>query len=153
MSVGVRNIRDVIEPVIQRLGFELWDCQLHQQGQYSLLRIYIDGLNGNGVTLADCQKVSYEVGAILEVENAIKNRYHLEISSPGLERNLITLQHFQRYVGRTVKIKLRIAHAGKKQVVGQIEKVVDGNIFLKTEDGVMNVTLDDIQRANLQGEK
>lgn len=149
--MSLENIRAVIEPIIQRLGFELWDCQLHQSGSHSLLRVYID--RAEGVTLDDCTRVSREIGAILEVEDAIKNRYHLEISSPGLERNLITLQHFQRYVGRIVKIKLRIARDGKKQLVGQIEKVMDGNIFLKTEDSVMSIVLNDIQRANLQGEK
>lgn len=149
--MSVDSIRAMIEPVIQRLGFELWDCQLHQSGSHSLLRVYVD--RAEGITLDDCTRVSREIGAILDVEDAIKNRYHLEISSPGLERNLITLQHFQRYVGRTVKIKLRIARDGKKQLVGQIEKVIDGNIFLKTEDSVMSIMLNDIQRANLQGEK
>lgn len=148
MSVG--NIRDVVEPIIRRLGFELWDCQLHQSGSHTLLRIYID--RAEGVTLDDCTAVSREIGAILDVEDAIKNRYTLEISSPGLQRNLITLQHFQCYVGSPVKIKLRVARDGKKHFVGQIEKVADHHIFLKTEEGVMNIALNDIQRANVQGE-
>ncbi|PIZ03813.1 MAG: ribosome maturation factor RimP [Gammaproteobacteria bacterium CG_4_10_14_0_8_um_filter_38_16] len=143
------RIQALIEPVIQRLGFELWACQLHQQGQYSLLRIYIDSADGAGVTLDDCTTVSHEVSAILDVEDVIKSHYNLEVSSPGMDRILLTLSHFERYLDSDVKVKLRVAHLGKKQFVGRIIKVADDKVFFGVEQNTIGVTLGEIQKANL----
>ncbi|OGT40230.1 MAG: hypothetical protein A3E81_00320 [Gammaproteobacteria bacterium RIFCSPHIGHO2_12_FULL_36_30] len=149
MAMQQKRIQDLIEPTIRALGLILWSCELHQNNQRALLRIYIDRDDGSGVTVEDCAKVSREVGAILDVEDPIKNRYELEVSSPGTDRTLSTLPHFEKYVGNNVKIKLRIAISNQKNFDARIEKVDSDKIFFNIGNEVINVTLGEIQKANL----
>ena len=144
-----KRIHDLIEPTIRAMGLVLWACDLRQDGNQALLRVYIDRENGQGVTLEDCTSVSREISGILDVEDPIKNRYQLEISSPGVERTLMTLSHFERYVGSNVKVKLRVANANRRVLLTHIEKVVGDRIFLVVENETMSVTLGEIQKANL----
>jgi ribosome maturation factor RimP len=143
----MKRIHDLIEPTVRALGLELWACELHQSNNRALLRVYID--RATGVTLEDCTRVSREIGAILDVEDPIKNRYELEISSPGLNRTLSTLSHFQKYVGSSVKVKLRSAISNRKQFEARIEKIDGDKIFLITENETISVTLGEIQKVNL----
>ena len=142
------KIETLIAPIIHDLGLELWMCEVHNQGHHSLLRIYIDR-DGKGVTLDDCTEVSRAVGAILDVEDLIKNRYQLEVSSPGLERQLSTATHFARYVGCEVKIKFRVPQNKHKNCHARIEKVEDDKIFLNVGNEKLIVMLGDIQTARL----
>ncbi|OGT34569.1 MAG: hypothetical protein A3C44_07030 [Gammaproteobacteria bacterium RIFCSPHIGHO2_02_FULL_39_13] len=149
MCVSVKRIADLIEPTIRALGLELWTCDLHQSGHHALLRIYIDRQDEQGVTLEDCALVSREVSAILDVEDPIKNHYHLEVSSPGIDRTLSTLSHFQRYVGCEIKVKLRVAISNKKHFIARIEKVDGEKIFLTTENEIIKLGLGEIHKASL----
>ncbi|MCX7125726.1 MAG: ribosome maturation factor RimP [Gammaproteobacteria bacterium] len=142
-----KRIHDLIEPTVHSLGLELWACDLRKSGNQALLRVYID--RESGVTLEDCTSVSREIGAILDVEDPIKNHYQLEVSSPGLDRLLLTIKHFERYVGHTVKLKLRDMQENRRQLVGRIEKVVDDKIFLVVETNTITLKLSEIQKANL----
>lgn len=144
-----KRIQDLIEPIICALGLVLWSCELHQSNHRALLRIYIDRDNGMGVTVDDCAKASREIGAILDVEDPIKNRYELEVSSPGTDRTLSTSSHFEKYVGNNVKIKLRVAISNQKNFDARIEKVEGDKIFFNIGNTVINVTLGEIQKANL----
>ena len=144
-----KRIHDLIEPTIQAMGLALWACDLRQNGGQALLRVYIDRENGLGVTLEDCTAASREISAILDVEDPIKNHYQLEISSPGVERTLVTLSHFERYVGSNVKVKLRVANENRRVLQARIEKVVGDRIFLVVENETISVTLGEIQKANL----
>lgn len=143
----IKRINELIEPSIRAMGLELWACDLHQQANRAWLRVYID--RATGVTVEDCTQVSRAIGAILDVEDPIKNHYELEVSSPGLHRALITLAHFEKYIGKPVKIKLRSAKENRKQFEARIEKIVDDTIFLTLETETMRVTLGEIQKANL----
>lgn len=144
-----KALHDLIEPTIQALGLSLWACDLRQQSSQALLRIYIDREDGTGVSLEDCTTVSREVGAILDVEDPIKSHYQLEVSSPGLDRVLITLAHFERFVGHDVKVRLRAPRDNRRTLMGRIDKVADGHIFLAVDEDIVNITLVDIQKANL----
>lgn len=144
-----KTLHDLIEPTIQAMGLVLWACELRQHTNQALLRIYIDRDDGQGVSLDDCTAVSREVGAILDVEDPIKNRYQLEVSSPGTDRALITIAHFARYVGKDVKIKLRMPRDNRRVLMGRIDKVSDDHIFLVVENETIRVTLNEIQKANL----
>ncbi len=144
-----KRIHDLIEPTIRAMGLELWACDLRQDGNQALLRVYIDRENGQGVTLEDCTSASREISGILDVEDPIKNRYQLEISSPGVERTLLTLSHFERYVGSNVKIKLRVLNGNRRVLLARIEKIVGDRVFLVVENETISVTLGEIQKANL----
>ncbi|MCX7120873.1 MAG: ribosome maturation factor RimP [Gammaproteobacteria bacterium] len=142
-----KRIHDLIEPTIRSLGLDLWACDLRKSGNQALLRIYID--RESGVTLEDCTVVSREIGALLDVEDPIKNHYQLEVSSPGLDRLLLTLAHFERYVGQNVKIKLRSSQDNRRQLVGRIEKIAEDKIFLLVDTNTISVKLNEVQKANL----
>ena len=146
-----KRIHHLIEPVIQSLGLMLWANELHVQGQYSLLRIYIDRTDGQPVTIEDCSKVSREVGAILDVEDVIKNHYQLEVSSPGLDRVLLTPEHFARYLGSQAKVRLRAPKLKSRKFIGRIEKIEGENIVFDVENERVSVAINEIQKANLVG--
>ena len=144
-----QRIHNLIEPTIHAMGLELWACDLHQQGNTALLRIFIDRKDEQGVTLDDCKSASREIASILDVEDPIKNHYQLEVSSPGMDRTLFTLPHFERYVGSDIKIRLRVAIANQKHFEARIEKVTGDKIFLILENETISVTLGEIHKANL----
>lgn len=143
----VNRIRELIEPTINAMGLELWSCQLHNQGQYSSLRVLID--SESGVTVDHCTQVSREISALLDVEDAIKNRYQLEVSSPGIDRVLLTLPHFARYIGYKVKVRLRVPQSHHRQFIGRIEKIEGDRIVFNVDNEIISVTLNEIQKANL----
>lgn len=145
----MKPIHDLIEPTITAMGLVLWACELHQHGNQAVLRVYLDRDQGEGVTLDECALASREIGAILDVEDPIKNRYQLEVSSPGLNRVLSRPSHFEKYVGRAVKMKLRVAVANKKNIVARIEKVIGDTIYFVVDDQKISMKLGEIQRANL----
>lgn len=146
------QICKLIEPTLHAMGLTLWACDLTQQKTQALLRVYID--RETGVTMDDCTQASREIGAILDVEDPIKNHYQLEVSSPGLDRALITKTHFEKYIGSFAKIKLRVLRENRKQFEAKIEKVIGDKIFFvieneKTENEIIGVALGEIQKANL----
>ncbi len=144
------RISNLIRPTIESLGFELWGFDYNTQGNYTTLRIYVDGAEGKGITLDQCAIVSREVGAVLDVEDPINTRYQLEVSSPGIDRTLYTIDQFKKYIGDTVKIKLQSAQNGRRQFEAEIIKIEDETISLKLENDVFNIDLNDIQKAKLK---
>jgi ribosome maturation factor RimP len=146
----IKHLHTLIEPIARSMGLVLWSCDLHQGAHQTLLRVFLDkAQGGEGVSLEDCTKASREISAILDVEDPIKNRYQLEVSSPGINRTLSMLAHFEKYIGSVVKIKCRVAIAQHKNFEARIEKVADDIIFLRVNDETISVTLGDIQRATL----
>src|SRR5690606_12536780 len=119
-------LTQLIIPVVESLNCELWGLDYLTQGRYTTLRIYIDG--PEGVSLEDCEKVSRQVSAVMDVEDPIDGEYTLEVSSPGLDRPLFTEAHYARYVGETVSLRLRIAQAGRRRFKGVVEKVEAGQL-------------------------
>lgn len=144
-----KRIYELVQPIVESMNLELWACQLNQRANHASLRVYIDRASEKGVTLDDCSRVSREIGAMLDVEDVIKTRYDLEVSSPGMDRALLTLSHFQRYVGSQVKVKLRVLHAGHRQFTAHIQKVEDGKVFFQLEKDELAVPVNEIQKANL----
>lgn len=144
-----KEMQNIIEPVVQSLGFELWGCDLNQGGSSATLRVFIEGQEGQGVTIDDCAKISREIGAVLDVEDPISKRYQLEVSSPGMDRILFTVAHFARYVGHDVKVKLRAAKNNLRNFTAIIQSVTDDEIVLKVSKETISVRMSDIQKANL----
>lgn len=127
----------------------MWGLEQLPAGNSSLLRIYID--HSGGIMLKDCEKVSRQVAALLDVEDPIAGEYRLEVSSPGLERPLFNLEQFSRFQGRQVKIHLRQKHMDRKRIAGVILAVndEDENIIIETEDFEYTVPAGLIEKANL----
>ena len=143
-----QKIDEVLEPTITGLGYEYICSELanFSSGNKSggVLRIFIDKLdsqatdnNGQptnvGVTLDDCRLVSKHLSRLLEVETGIASKFSLEVSSPGLARPLVKLEHFKKFIGKKVKIKLHTALSNK--LTGELQRNVAGSIKEVTEDG------------------
>ncbi len=123
----------LLEPVITALGYEMLGIEYFKQKDGSLLRLYID--SDAGITLDDCTRVNHQVIGVLDVHDPIKERYHLEISSPGLDRPLFTLKQFQRFLGQQVKIKLREKIDERRKLTGVI-KAIEETAVLVSEEGI-----------------
>ena len=138
----------MFEPAISGLGYELWGLEYISQGKYSILRLYID--SENGVSVDACQKVSHQVSGILDVEDPITGQYSLEVSSPGVDRPLFSVDHYSRNVGATVKVRLRQAILGRRNFSAEIESVDKDEICLVDETGeAIVINISDIDKANL----
>ncbi|HGJ5864989.1 MAG TPA: ribosome maturation factor RimP [Arsenophonus nasoniae] len=146
MSTLEQKLTSMISVPVEALGFEFVGLEFIR-ARVSTLRVYID--NENGVTVDDCADVSHQVSAVLDVEDPILVLYNLEISSPGLERPLFTVAHYQRFIGKEVNLILRIAMQNRRKWQGII-KAVNDEMITVTVDGKDEVfALKNIQKANL----
>ena len=138
---------ELIEPTVTALGLELWGIEHLQQGKYSLLRIYIE--REAGVAIEDCEQVSKQVSALLDVEDPIAGKYTLEVSSPGLERPLFSARQFSQYIGSEVKLRLHSPIQGRRKFKGKIV-VVEGDSIRLQADGVdYDLSFSDVDKANI----
>lgn len=124
-----------LEPSVERLGYELSDLELKLGGRDGLLRIYID--RPEGVDVNDCERVSQQVSALLDVEDPLPGHYTLEVSSPGLDRTLTKPAHFVRFLGSEVRVKLSFPQDGRRNFRGLLKSADDENIDVEV-DGVMH---------------
>lgn len=147
MSSSVTLITELIDTTIQALGLDLWGVELLQQGKYSLLRIYIE--REEGVTIEDCEKVSRQVSALMDVEDPIAGEYTLEVSSPGMDRPLFSIEHYSQYVGSEVDLKLRRPLDGRRKFKGQIIKVSGDIVGLSVEGSEYDLEFSDIEKASI----
>ena len=106
----------LLEPTVERLGYELADVEARLGGKGGLVRVTID--KPDGIDLDDCEKVSLAVSALLDVEDPVPGNYNLEVSSPGLDRKLTKVAHFQRFQGETVKVQMRFPIEGRSDDSG-----------------------------------
>lgn len=144
---NAENLRMLIEPTINALGFELWGCLYLPQGKHGLLRIYIE--SNNGITVDDCERVSRQVSAILDVENPITGSYTLEVSSPGLDRPLFTKEQFERYVGARINIRLHIPANDRRHFSGYLQAVEADSLLVKVDEEEFRIDLANIAKANV----
>ncbi len=147
MRQAPTNVLSVIEPVVESLGFELVGVEYLVQGGDGLLRVYID--SENGIDVEDCRRVSHQLSGVLDVEDVIKGHYSLEISSPGLDRPLFSVAHFERFIGAEVKLRLDAHQDGRRNFRGEIVGVEDGDVVLRIDGEEVCVPFIAIDRANL----
>ncbi len=129
----VDKIRDFAGPLLSAMGLELFDVQFRKEGHGWVLRIFIDA--EDGVTLNHCADVSREMSHFLDVEDLIDHAYHLEVSSPGLERPLRSLGDFQRFHGKKARVRLHESLGEQKVFVGVIGQATEDAIHLDLEEG------------------
>jgi len=143
------RVMRLLEPTVTNMGYELLGVEYIGQGKHSRLRIYIDSERGIGLT--DCQQVSHQASGILDVEDLIKAQYSLEVSSPGLDRPLFRPEHYARFVGQQVKLRLRLALNGQRNFCGKIQSVEDDTINIGMDEGnnQLAVKCSEIEKANL----
>jgi ribosome maturation factor RimP len=147
MKEVATSLRDRLASVVIALGYEFVGFELQRQGRSSLLRIYID--KPEGILVTDCSKVSRQISAMLDVEDPIKERYTLEVSSPGLNRPLFEIAHFEKFVGETIKVRLHAPVDNRRNIVGKLLKVEGSNIHILLDAEEIVVPFCDIEKAKL----
>lgn len=148
-AIDIQELLELLEPPIAALGYELVDLEA-RTGRNGLLRIYID--KPSGVTVGDCERVSQQVGALLDVEDPLPEHYVLEVSSPGLDRRLRTSAHFERFEGETVKVELKAPRDGRRRLKGRIAGVDSDVVAIDVDGTTWKVKLGDIAIARLAPE-
>src|SRR5882762_4277283 len=122
MTVTLRErLIALIEPVLVQLGYELVELEYAAGRSQAVVRIFID--KPDGITVEDCERVSREVAALLDVDDPIPTAYTLEVSSPGFDRLLRTPAHFERFVGSRVFVELKVPRAGRRRYTGTLQAV------------------------------
>lgn len=127
------ELAKLLEPTVERLGYELSDLEVRLGGKQGVVRLFID--KPDGIGLEDCEKVSLAVSALLDVEDPIPAHYSLEVSSPGTDRTLTKPAHFRRFEGETVKVQMRFPIEGRSRFRGTLVAAEDENIVVDV-DGV-----------------
>lgn len=143
----INELTDIIEPVVVGMGFILWGIEYVPSGKFSTLRIYIDHEDGIGVD--HCAEVSHQVSAVMDVEDPISSNYTLEVSSPGMDRPLFSLEQYAAYIGEWVEIKLRHAFEGRRKYKGVIQGIEDGDVVIAVDNEEVLLPLESIDRGRL----
>jgi len=129
---ALARIRELAEPYLESLGLSLWGLEFGaSEGGYAALRVFIDG--PNGVDVEDCARVSRQLGTALDVEDLIAASYHLEVSSPGLERRFFELSQLAPYVGGELDVTLAQPMSGRKRFKGTLTAVEDDALIVTCE--------------------
>lgn len=149
MALMKNRLEELIESAVTALGIDFVGCELVQSGRSTVLRVYVDEING--IDIAAIEKVSRQVSAVLDVEEPLSGHYTLEVSSPGLDRPLFKLEDYERFIGRDLKIRLRIrSEGGRRNFTGKLLRVDGHQITLGMETGEpLAINYDEIEKANL----
>ncbi len=148
MNTVIDRVREFAESLLPALGLELFDVQFRREGHGWVLRLVVD--KEEGVTLDDCSQVSRETSDFLDVEDIIEHAYHLEVSSPGLERPLRTLEECRRHLGKKARIKLRQEIDSQRLIIGELMAAEDNNLQVRTDQGAThNIDWHNVQKARL----
>ncbi|MEQ8230356.1 MAG: ribosome maturation factor RimP [Gammaproteobacteria bacterium] len=141
------RLQALLEPTITGLGYELLGIERARHGESQLLRLYID--QPEGITVEDCERVSRQVGDVLEAERALRDDYTLEVSSPGLDRPLFTLEQHRRFLGEQVQLRLRNLVDGRRRLVGRLREVNADALVLEVDGAGFTVPYDEVERSRL----
>ncbi len=160
MTDKAAEISQMLAPTVASLGVELLGIEYLPSPGGAVVRLYIDVPADKladaqadeplpAVSIEDCEAVSREVSAQLDVEDPVSGNYTLEVSSPGIDRPLFTHEHFKRFAGQTAKVTLRLPQEGRRRLTGVIAQVADDGITFLVDDAQFIVALDNIDKARL----
>jgi ribosome maturation factor RimP len=148
MSQKQHEIEALLAPAIQSLGLELLGSEYAAGSSSALLRLYIDAPD-RPVNLDDCEAVSREVSALLDVHDPIEGHYTLEVSSPGIARPLFKPEHFARFAGEVAKVTVDLPVDGRRRFQGPILRVEGDEIVLEQDGGEVRIPHASITKARL----
>lgn len=137
----------LLEPTVESLGYELTDLELRVGGRNGLVRVFID--RPEGVGLDDCETVSRQVSALLDVEDPVPGHYVLEVSSPGLDRKLTKPAHFRRFVGEEVRVQMRFPVGGRRRFRGRLLAADEETIEVEVDGTAHRLPMATIDSARL----
>jgi ribosome maturation factor RimP len=156
MTEKATEITALLAPTVQSLGLELLGAEYLPSPGGAVLRLYIDIPGGQApdgearmVGIEDCEAVSREVSAQMDVADPISGHYTLEVSSPGVDRPLFTPGQFERFLGEDAKVVLKLPQDGRRRLQGRIVAVQGGNIGFEVDGQPFTVAFDNIDKARL----
>ena len=148
---NVRDLRDKIQEMIQTsieiMDYELIDIECHQGRKSLKIIVYID--HTRGIKIDDCVKITKVISPILDDDNALNEYYNLEVSSPGLNRKLILKEHYDKFIGKVIKIKLKIKIDNRKIYKGTLLERIDDSISIVENNQKINIQMDAIEICRL----
>ena len=147
MTKTEQEFEKIVLPIVEELGYMLYDILYVKEGPDWYLRLFID--SENGIDLEICEKVSNLVSEKLDEVDPIETPYILEVSSCGLERHLRSIKHFEAAIGKEIEVKFFKVIDKKKSLTGTLEKVEENQIKLNSEDKEYEINIDDISSAKI----
>jgi ribosome maturation factor RimP len=147
MKQAPDHLVELIEPIVEGLGYECVGIEYNPHPQHGMLRIYID--SENGILVEDCTKVSHQLSGMLDVEDPIQGEYQLEISSPGADRPFFKLSQFEQFTGSTVMINLFKPVDKRRKIIGLIQAVEGDEVVLLEGEQTINVPFQAMSKARL----
>lgn len=150
MANRVEQLGELLGPAIADLGdgLFLWGIEFVPGARQALLRIYID-VEGRHVGIEDCEKVSREISALLDINDPIPGNYNLEVSSPGMDRPLFEAAHYARFVGEQAKLALLVPVEGRRRLSGRIVGVEGDTVVIADEAAELRVPIGNVQKGRL----
>ena len=143
-----RELEALLAPTVRALGCEVWGLEYRPRGRgRATLRLYIE--SPAGVSIDDCERVSHQVGALLDVEDAIVDAYRLEVSSPGLDRVLFRAEQYRASIGERVDVQLVAPFDGRRRFQGQLAGIEGEDVVLRVAEDEYLLPLEQIQRARI----
>jgi ribosome maturation factor RimP len=146
-SASRERLIQLLEPVVEALGYELIDLEARPGGQHGFVRLYID--REAGIGLDDCEQVSRQVSGVLDVEDPIAGNYELEVSSPGFDRKLVKPAHFDRFAGCRVRGRLKRPQSGRRNFSGTLLRRDGERVTVLVDGAEMEFGIDDLDVVRL----
>lgn len=147
---GVKEkVEDILKDFFADEGYELYNCEFVKEGAHRVLRVYADRTDGQYVGTDDCERISRFLSEKLDEEDPIPQNYYLEVSSPGMDRELFTEEHMKRFSGSQVDVKLYRSIGGRKEFTCLLKGADDGRVILEDEDGEMVLERKEIAKIKL----
>ncbi len=141
------RLNHLIKTTTEGLGFQLWGYEYRPHSESALLRIFIE--KEAGITVEDCAQVSRQMGAVLDVEDIIPVAYILEVSSPGIDRVLFSVDQYEQYIGQLAKIRTRTSINERKNFRGSLEQVTETHVSILVNKEIHIIPFDIIDRTRL----
>jgi ribosome maturation factor RimP len=145
--LSVQKLNELLQPLVEDLGYEFVGLEYNTNPKNSLLRIYID--HENGVGIEDCETVSRESAALLDVKDPIRSQYNLEVSSPGLDRPLFTAAHYQEFEGCIAQVDLFAPLDGRRKFSGPILGADETSVRIEQDGSEVALDLSNVVKARL----
>ncbi|WP_035290623.1 ribosome maturation factor RimP [Clostridium sp. KNHs214] len=146
----VTKLNELVEPIVSKCGYQLYHIEFVKEQGENFLRVYID--HEAGIGLNDCEKVSRQISDMLDLEDPISDSYYLEVSSPGIERELYNEEHLNKYIGNSITIRLSKLFNGSKKIIGVLKDFNDSEITITKEGEEISIPREKIKAINLNGE-
>jgi ribosome maturation factor RimP len=148
MSAGLRGkLIELAEPLLGQLGYELVDLEFSPGRSHAQLRLFID--RPEGITVENCEQISREFSALLDVKDPIPTAYTLEVSSPGLDRVLRKPEHYGRFLGEQLHVELLAPRDGRRRYTGKLVSADEQQIEMQVDGVAVQIAYGDIDRARL----